>query len=761
MYKELKPHQLAALEKFRSRPEASGLCLFHGTGMGKTLTALCIALDSVGSGRCKRALVVCPKNVEGVWRSTLQNALDSAGNLGLTKLKGLEVTFLRHEEKSVEAWEKATAPSAIEGSCVIIDEAHLLLISDPGLMSSKTYSDIRDRSGFVLCLTATPVVSERVAQDLSTLVNITIRDPALRMPVKLIEFEKRFTRVGKMEAASRYLQSYLNLTRDVDFGASAVVGLVSFGIKVRESMKSRVKHPFLEETDRNLIDAEIKANSKDASSRESSRESSDALTKYGRVHGRFDDNPVESAASRSFVHGMLKGDSAASRMYQAATLGWSRMFLAGTRMTFGYSGYDPVDALKVTDHDTIAKEEDALYKDYLASRYHKEGKDYDKFLEAKTTTDLQASVKARRKPYAPLSNADKLAFAAAALGVVSLLYTRWAQTNGVFTPRPLDVEALSLFLADHASFAEKKGDDYASSTVRHRFVSYTGHQIRKLNSAMHGFFDPTDSKWLVEGSDLGEEEGSWEERLAGRITEDAVGLTRRMLAIGNMSEDGGEPCPKFVRLSALVDGKVSCVYSQFWKHGGLLVAEHLRSAGRVEGRDLFVAPRGGQATIDAFNRASRAWLGTEAAKREGQPPLIVLHPSLGVGISLSNVQSMVILEPIDDVSRMEQVTGRAVRMGSHADLDPKLRTLAVTVMGCDIPFVSATRFFHNLSLWLENSRETAPGTGSVKHDLEGAKTISTRGKDLSPDRIVYIRSKSVMRNADAVMMALERIEEKV
>ena len=101
--------------------------------------------------------------------------------------------------------------------------------------------------------------------------------------------------------------------------------------------------------------------------------------------------------------------------------------------------------------------------------------------------------------------------------------------------------------------------------------------------------------------------------------------------------------------------------------------------GTDDGDDLLRLFNGEQVSARMEASARKAF-GDDLDNRRGAiVKAVLLSPSGGTGINLKCVRSVHILEPHWHSTQLDQVAGRAVRMGSHASLPPEERNVAINV----------------------------------------------------------------------------------
>ncbi len=122
----LQPHQQEVVDYFNNNNTARGLLLFHGTGSGKTITAIAIAESMRGFNR---VLVMAPKSLHDNFRSELkkmapQKSIERYEYIS-TNASNL-ITKLETQVDELTGLDIKTLGS-LDNSFIIIDEAHNML----------------------------------------------------------------------------------------------------------------------------------------------------------------------------------------------------------------------------------------------------------------------------------------------------------------------------------------------------------------------------------------------------------------------------------------------------------------------------------------------------------------------------------------------------------------------------------------------------------------------------------------------------------
>jgi len=135
--------------------------------------------------------------------------------------------------------------------------------------------------------------------------------------------------------------------------------------------------------------------------------------------------------------------------------------------------------------------------------------------------------------------------------------------------------------------------------------------------------------------------------------------------------------PKFHNLMKIINQKTGrgdkcLIYSEFIQNAGLNNIEVLLTQENIRYKRVTGDEEDKQGNIDEFNA--------------NPDILVMLISSAGAqGISLKNIRSVHIIEPYWNFTRLEQVIGRAIRKGSHKDLDARDRNVSIYVYIATFP----------------------------------------------------------------------------
>lgn len=165
---ELLPHQIMMVDKVASTP-AKGFMIADDVGLGKTIEAGMVIQSFIAHGRADRILILCPASLCIQWREQLDERFGEWFDI-------YNYDFHVHDPKrwdrcprviaSIQAMRLEEHRDVLLGGSsvwdlVIVDEAHHLSAREYGEKLDKTMNfqlleRLRDRTGFMLFLTATP-----------------------------------------------------------------------------------------------------------------------------------------------------------------------------------------------------------------------------------------------------------------------------------------------------------------------------------------------------------------------------------------------------------------------------------------------------------------------------------------------------------------------------------------------------------------------------------------------------------------------------
>lgn len=159
----LKEHQLRIAEKLKDQ---KGIVVFHGTGSGKTLSAINAAEEYGG------AVVITPASLQDNFKKELQ-------------------TYGAKGKYDIYSYEKfLTEKPDVTGRLLIADEAHRL--RNAQTLTAKAVAEKAKEANKVMLLTATPVQNR--PHEVASLINIASGQPLL--PTSQAAFEKQYLDKG-------------------------------------------------------------------------------------------------------------------------------------------------------------------------------------------------------------------------------------------------------------------------------------------------------------------------------------------------------------------------------------------------------------------------------------------------------------------------------------------------------------------------------------------------------------------------------------
>lgn len=175
----------------------------------------------------------------------------------------------------------------------------------------------------------------------------------------------------------------------------------------------------------------------------------------------------------------------------------------------------------------------------------------------------------------------------------------------------------------------------------------------------------------------------------GKVNEAGMrALTKRTMDIDNLEKYS----TKFYRIikKILSSSGTIFIYSNFKEYGGLLpfikILEHYGFVNVLDagpGKHRFAVWSGDEKLSD---REKMKDIFNSKANENGSKIKIILgSPAIKEGVSLLRVRQVHIIEPYWNMSRVEQVIGRAIRFCSHKDVDEEKRFVKVYIYIATIP----------------------------------------------------------------------------
>ena len=216
-----------------------------------------------------------------------------------------------------------------------------------------------------------------------------------------------------------------------------------------------------------------------------------------------------------------------------------------------------------------------------------------------------------------------------------------------------------------SSFFSLQTSDYPMVTGSTRSVAYSAKQLSLMMELCMGIVTEKSVQTLnlERPDDVG---------MAMRAL-DFEAYKRNGVLIGNM---GGLECPKFVELLRVARGRV-VVYSSFEDNGVLAFRSFLDA--KKETHMYMSYPMSAERQAEMMNAFSKSGSGSGSGSKR---TFLLLHPRYSEGISIVGATQLHILEPIEHLSKKDQVVARVVRYRSHAHLPASERNVEVIEWMC-------------------------------------------------------------------------------
>ena len=149
---------------------SNGVALLMEMGCGKSLTGIVIAGALFQFGRIRRALIVCPLSIVGVWKQEFERFADFPYELTILKGSsakkkemlsvipdtGLQVVIVNYES----AWRIQDALEEFGAELIIADEGHK--IKEARTAQAKCLHYLGDRAQYKLLLTGTLITNHEL-----------------------------------------------------------------------------------------------------------------------------------------------------------------------------------------------------------------------------------------------------------------------------------------------------------------------------------------------------------------------------------------------------------------------------------------------------------------------------------------------------------------------------------------------------------------------------------------------------------------------
>ena len=163
-------HQKEAFDFAMSHADQHGIALLMSMGCGKSLSAIAITGALYNVRKIKRALIVCPLSIVGVWQEEFEKFADFdyelailKGNVAkktelLQKMQGysLQVAVVNYES----VWRMETEIASWKPDFIIADESHK--IKTHNIAASKAMHKLGAKSKFRMILTGTVITNKEI-----------------------------------------------------------------------------------------------------------------------------------------------------------------------------------------------------------------------------------------------------------------------------------------------------------------------------------------------------------------------------------------------------------------------------------------------------------------------------------------------------------------------------------------------------------------------------------------------------------------------
>lgn len=321
-----------------------------------------------------------------------------------------------------------------------------------------------------------------------------------------------------------------------------------------------------------------------------------------------------------------------------------------------------------------------------------------------------------------------------------------------FQLRELNVKKFEPFVSKYVSFYEIENQDlseFPTKTIKVQDVSYNAEQfwfflnfaekslgnkgLARLYKDVDANFDPA---YLTLNSTI----------LQNRMANSA-GSGRE---IGNLEFEGEtegsiiEP-PKFVEVLKQIksDGMPKAVvYSNYYENGIVAFSKFLDRNGLAGSYEILrpdIPPQQFAAAVQRYN--------------EGKIKILLLHPEITEGISLKGTRQFHVLEPVINLTVLNQVIARAVRYQSHNMLPASERHVDVYIWKAVIGSLSWKTLKLQKANWFTRYSEMSDwsnwGQGIAQIDKNYDR------KKLSPDAQAYMQLESVNDNMEALKQIMK------
>ncbi len=217
-----------------------------------------------------------------------------------------------------------------------------------------------------------------------------------------------------------------------------------------------------------------------------------------------------------------------------------------------------------------------------------------------------------------------------------------------------------------------------------------------------------------------------------------IGSGREIGNLEFLGEDGLIESPKFERVLRKLQAQgmsKSVVYSNYFENGTLAFARFLDRKG-LNNAYVILQP---DMPADTFAEVIRKY-------NEGLVKILLMHPEITEGISLKGTRQFHVLEPVSNLTVLNQVVARAVRYQSHAMLAPSERHVDVYMWKSVIASASLQTLKLKKANWFKRYSEMSDWSNFGQGISQIDKNYDR--KRLSPDTQSYLRLESVNQNIE-------------
>jgi hypothetical protein len=204
------------------------------------------------------------------------------------------------------------------------------------------------------------------------------------------------------------------------------------------------------------------------------------------------------------------------------------------------------------------------------------------------------------------------------------------------------------------------------------------------------------------------------------------------LSIGNVYEEK-DYSPKFVKILEISKGKRAVFYSSYLENGILSFANFLSDKGiEYLYLDTGISNERKQEILDIFKNSTI---------------FLLLHPKYSEGVSILGAQQIHLLEPVQHLSKKEQIIARVIRYKSHEHLPINERHVDIYQWSCSCEGITEIlkKKITNMKVWKQ-----------YNNSVLFTRTIPKFSQDMTPDMIVLQKEKTNQENEIQITNYLEK-----